>query len=871
MTLPNKLNYDPKQIAIQRRYLLQQRCVQQQPPLLPPNGATTPGQPPTMLDIYGYPTTTTTTTTSTIGATPPSSTTTTTTTTTGQSPYPGGPNGTYLYGQSPYPGPPPTTTSQGVYAHPMAIHAQQQQQALLQPHQLPPGASIGPNGTIIMPNGMIMAPHHHHGTAMMGSPPPPAYVGAAGTQNMSGMSQQQQPPPLMASPSTSGKKSSSKKRKSQQQNASGSHSNETASQVNAASDLSPPPNSKKKKSKKKESSSANASAASTGDGTNESQSNNNNTTNPTPPAIPFGNSAIIKSPKMIKEEIQQINDMFGKAIDALIDRFNAVKIRSSNTALPGVTQNNLLLFKEEEKYKPKEEEIITTFPTPQPASSAQQDSDGEQNPSTSVAPSQAALFNTQQQTKLLQNYPVFISGKQNPQVIASMMPNEAGTNNGVSGLYEEEKNRKPFFYKDASEGEYILVEDIIEEIIDDLDSYFKRETLAHHLSEYSNNIFNLLKERLVSYIESNRESLTKFLLSADSMTFLGQYLAEKESFQHVTAQLRNIIDISVKKFEEKTKEEANTQIILSSGSTVDATDEAIDQFGSNDPLPQDYSKNVSLIEMTPKDILLVFLGKDTQNEKQEDVNTFLERFKELQKQYRIECGYIDDGMRKWQEAFERVLNNQSKFRIVTFEERHRCKKSLEARFSVMKQLLKDKYLTKVLSLQENTLLRSKRRGNLPRHATNVLKSWLFSHFLHPYPSESEKKDLCMETGLTLTQVNNWFINQRVRTWRPMLESMLEGEKDKTTSESTPQPSASSTRPASESGSKKRSKKNQQASSTQQSISQPIMQMSQQTVIMPNPGAQMMTPDMTGAAYPQHYTWSNATPQYMDYIDEDLKF
>ena len=31
--------------------------------------------------------------------------------------------------------------------------------------------------------------------------------------------------------------------------------------------------------------------------------------------------------------------------------------------------------------------------------------------------------------------------------------------------------------------------------------------------------------------------------------------------------------------------------------------------------------------------------------------------------------------------------------------------------------------------------------------------------------------------LTITQINNWFINARVRTWRPMLENMLENERD----------------------------------------------------------------------------------------------
>jgi len=28
---------------------------------------------------------------------------------------------------------------------------------------------------------------------------------------------------------------------------------------------------------------------------------------------------------------------------------------------------------------------------------------------------------------------------------------------------------------------------------------------------------------------------------------------------------------------------------------------------------------------------------------------------------------------------------------------------------------------------------------------------------HPYPSEEQKKDLAEQTGLTLSQVNNWYV------------------------------------------------------------------------------------------------------------------
>ncbi|XP_036706407.1 homeobox protein PKNOX1 isoform X2 [Balaenoptera musculus] len=63
-----------------------------------------------------------------------------------------------------------------------------------------------------------------------------------------------------------------------------------------------------------------------------------------------------------------------------------------------------------------------------------------------------------------------------------------------------------------------------------------------------------------------------------------------------------------------------------------------------------------------------------------------------------------------------------------------------------------------------------KRGVLPKHATSVMRSWLFQHIGHPYPTEDEKKQIAAQTNLTLLQVNNWFINARRRILQPMLDS-----------------------------------------------------------------------------------------------------
>ncbi|CAO3609174.1 unnamed protein product [Mucor hiemalis] len=56
----------------------------------------------------------------------------------------------------------------------------------------------------------------------------------------------------------------------------------------------------------------------------------------------------------------------------------------------------------------------------------------------------------------------------------------------------------------------------------------------------------------------------------------------------------------------------------------------------------------------------------------------------------------------------------------------------------------------------------KRRGNLPKSVTAILRQWLVDHSKHPYPTEEEKRLLRIETNLTLNQISNWFINARRR-------------------------------------------------------------------------------------------------------------
>ncbi|CAM9115440.1 unnamed protein product, partial [Scytosiphon promiscuus] len=57
------------------------------------------------------------------------------------------------------------------------------------------------------------------------------------------------------------------------------------------------------------------------------------------------------------------------------------------------------------------------------------------------------------------------------------------------------------------------------------------------------------------------------------------------------------------------------------------------------------------------------------------------------------------------------------------------------------------------------------RHRLTPQAKEILEGWLAKHWLNPYPTEDEKVYLAQNCHITVTQVNNWMMNVRVRRCR----------------------------------------------------------------------------------------------------------
>ncbi|XP_010251169.1 PREDICTED: homeobox protein knotted-1-like 6 isoform X2 [Nelumbo nucifera] len=87
--------------------------------------------------------------------------------------------------------------------------------------------------------------------------------------------------------------------------------------------------------------------------------------------------------------------------------------------------------------------------------------------------------------------------------------------------------------------------------------------------------------------------------------------------------------------------------------------------------------------------------------------------------------------------------------------------------------LKDRLLRKYsgyISSLKHEFSKKKKKGKLPKEARQTLLDWWNIHYKWPYPTEADKLALAELTGLDQKQINNWFINQRKRHWKPS-ESM----------------------------------------------------------------------------------------------------
>ncbi|RYQ80427.1 hypothetical protein Ahy_Scaffold1g106849 isoform B [Arachis hypogaea] len=72
------------------------------------------------------------------------------------------------------------------------------------------------------------------------------------------------------------------------------------------------------------------------------------------------------------------------------------------------------------------------------------------------------------------------------------------------------------------------------------------------------------------------------------------------------------------------------------------------------------------------------------------------------------------------------------------------------RLKMLEQSLRQQRAFQQMGMMEQEAWRPQR--GLPERSVNILRAWLFEHFLHPYPSDADKHLLARQTGLSRNQV-----------------------------------------------------------------------------------------------------------------------
>lgn len=176
--------------------------------------------------------------------------------------------------------------------------------------------------------------------------------------------------------------------------------------------------------------------------------------------------------------------------------------------------------------------------------------------------------------------------------------------------------------------------------------------------------------------------------------------------------------------------------------------------------------------------------------KDPELDQFMEAY------YGMLVKYRDELMRPMQEALdftrrtEAQLNRVSNGLVQIFNSDEKCdgvgsseeeennnhsngetKTNPRAEDRELKNQLLWKYRGYLSSLKQE-LSKKKKKGKLPKESRQKLLTWWELHYKWPYPSETEKVALAESTGLDQKQINNWFINQRKRHWKPSEDSQF---------------------------------------------------------------------------------------------------
>ncbi|KAK1413798.1 hypothetical protein QVD17_35581 [Tagetes erecta] len=159
-----------------------------------------------------------------------------------------------------------------------------------------------------------------------------------------------------------------------------------------------------------------------------------------------------------------------------------------------------------------------------------------------------------------------------------------------------------------------------------------------------------------------------------------------------------------------------------------------------------------------------------------ELDEFMETYSQMLVKYKSDLAKPFDEATVFLNNIETQLSNLCKEDgVASSEEEFSGGETENTQVSREEQELKDTLLRKFgghISSLKHEFSKKKKKGKLPNEARQTLLEWWDSHYKWPYPTEADKLSLAESTGLDQKQINNWFINQRKRHWKPSEDMQL---------------------------------------------------------------------------------------------------
>jgi len=135
---------------------------------------------------------------------------------------------------------------------------------------------------------------------------------------------------------------------------------------------------------------------------------------------------------------------------------------------------------------------------------------------------------------------------------------------------------------------------------------------------------------------------------------------------------------------------------------------------------------------------------------------------QIRKTYSEELTKYEQASNEFTTHVMNLLREQSRFRPITPKEIERTVQIIQRKFVTIQVQLKQSTCEAIMILRSRFMDARRKRRNFSKPASEILNEYFYAHLSNPYPSEDVKEELAKRSNITVSQVNNWFGNKRIR-------------------------------------------------------------------------------------------------------------